>query len=74
MNGAVLRRKRISAEIPGALIATRTGISRGRLSEIERGLVCPTREEADHLNRVLDELIAAREKVAAEAERVGYPF
>jgi transcriptional regulator with XRE-family HTH domain len=56
------------------MVCERAGISRGRLSEIERGHV---RAKADELNRIEDalrQLIEARSKVAEVAAECGWPM
>ena len=69
-----LRRKRMVAEIPGRLVSSRAGISTSRLSEVERGLVPSAPDELERIERALDYLIAARQKVAAVAAEVGWPL
>ena len=74
MNGQELRRLRTAGEIPGRAVSNRAGISAGRLSEVERGLVEPAPDELARIWRAIDELVTAREKVAAVAEEVGWPL
>ena len=63
----------MSAGIPGSLICTRAQISRGRLSEIERGYVIPSADETSRIVQALDELTLARKKVEKAAAEVGWP-
>ena len=74
MMGRELKKKRVNADIPAALVSARAGIDRARVSAIERGYVEPTAEEEARLVATPDQLIAAREKVAAVAEQVGWPL
>ena len=74
MVGRELRRKRVNADIPATLVSARAGIDRARVSAIERGYVEATPEEEARLVATLDQLIAARERVAAVAEEVGWPL
>jgi transcriptional regulator with XRE-family HTH domain len=69
-----LRARRVSAYIPGPLLSKRAGISGSRLSKIERGYVEASADELSRLGEALSALISAREKVAAVAETVGWPF
>jgi transcriptional regulator with XRE-family HTH domain len=62
------------AEIPGRLVSFRAGISVSRLSEIERGLVPASPQALGRIERALDALIAAKRKVAAVAQEVGWPL
>lgn len=68
-----LRRKRVVARIPGRVLCERVRISRGRLSEIERGHISPSPEKRAELERALNELIIARKRLAAAAAEVGWP-
>ena len=67
MNGRELRRKRMAAGIPGRLLCAKVGIDRSKLSDIERTYIEPSSDESIRINRAIDELIEAKEKV----ERVG---
>jgi transcriptional regulator with XRE-family HTH domain len=68
-----LRFRRLTARIPGWAVAGRVGISRGRLSEIERGRVVATPDELVRISDALDQLIDAKSKVAQIAAQVGWP-
>ena len=74
MVGRELKKKRVNADIPAALVSARAGVDRARLSAIERGYVEPTAEETARLLAALDKLIDARARVAAVAEQVGWPL
>jgi transcriptional regulator with XRE-family HTH domain len=69
-----LRQRRILAEIPGRLVASRAAISTGRLSEIERGLVEASPDDFARIEHALDTLITAQREVKARATEVGWPF
>ena len=58
MQGHQLRQRRVAARIPGQILCNKVGISRGRLSDIEREYVQPRQEELARLNGALDELIS----------------
>ena len=52
-----LKAKRLAAGISGSVLCAKIGLSRSRLSLIERGHVCPAPEELARLEAALDELI-----------------
>jgi hypothetical protein len=68
-----LRSKRIAAEIPATLLATKAKVNRRRLSNIERRYVQPTENELQRLNAALEELIKAKSAVDRVAASVGWP-
>jgi hypothetical protein len=68
-----LRSKRIAAEIPATLLATRAKVNRCRLSNIERRYTQPTEDELRRLNAALEELIKAKSAVDRVAASVGWP-
>ena len=68
-----IKAKRVEHGIPGLLLSAKARIARSRLSDIERGYAQPTPEESERLSRALDDLIAARKKVAKFAEECGWP-
>ncbi len=51
MDVAQLKRRRLAAAIPGNLLCGRAGISRTRLSDIERGYVSPSRASFNDSSR-----------------------
>lgn len=69
-----LRKRRALVGISGQVLCARAGISRSRLTEIERGYFTPREDELRRLNRALDKLIAARRRVEAVALEVGWPW
>ena len=74
MQGHQLRQLRLANNIPGLVVCSRAGVSRTRLSDIERGYVQPREDEWVRLSRALDELILARQRVAQVATQVGWPM
>ena len=74
MTAQKLRERRITQGIPARLIGPRAHVSCSRLSDIERGYVRPSEDERIRIANALEELIAARKKVQAAAERVGWPM
>ena len=74
MQGQQLKQRRTSAGIPGGALSSRARIARSKLSDIERGYITPNDAELERLHRVLDELIKARQRVAAVAAEVRWPL
>jgi hypothetical protein len=73
MRGDQLRATRILARIPGFMLSQRARISRSRLSDIERGYVEPSEVEISRVEQALQELIQARQRMAATASECGWP-
>jgi len=71
MDGFRLMKRRRSASIAGHLVAARAGISRSRLSCIERGHVKPGPPELESISAALDGLIEAKARLAQAAEEFG---
>jgi AraC-like DNA-binding protein len=71
--GIELRTRRMSAGIPGRVLSAKAGMSRTRLSDIERGYVRPVTGELDRIYEALNLLIEAHEKIAAIAKECGWP-
>jgi hypothetical protein len=59
MEAQKLRAKRISSEIPGAVLCLKARISRSRLSDIELGHITVTPEELSRIETALEQLIEA---------------
>jgi hypothetical protein len=55
-----LKLKRLAGGISGGVLCAKAGISRSRLSLIERGFVCPGPDEASRINDAVDQLIEAK--------------
>jgi len=73
MRGTAIRNLRTTAGISGALLCLKTGISRSRLSEIERGYCHPDSQELEQINTALTELRAAKQQIQHFAASVGWP-
>ena len=68
-----LRSKRVAAEIPATMLATKARVNRSRLSNIECGHVEPNENELQRLSRALEQLIEARAAIRKTAVAVGWP-
>jgi len=71
MDGMEIGAMRRSSRIAGHLVAARAGISRSRLSAIERGQVEPNSSELQTLCSALSALIDAKSQLAKAAEAFG---
>jgi transcriptional regulator with XRE-family HTH domain len=71
--GTQLRDRRNAARIAGSLVCKKAGISRSRLSDIERGYVAASEMEIARLSVALDELTRAKQKIATVAAEEGWP-
>jgi transcriptional regulator with XRE-family HTH domain len=71
--GQLLRDKRIHARLTGLLVSARSGVSRSRLSDIERGYITPREEEVTRINATIDSLADARKAMERTATAVGWP-
>jgi transcriptional regulator with XRE-family HTH domain len=74
MRGRDIRNARIAAVITGEILCRKAGISRPRLSEIEREYRSATAVEEARLTAALQSLIGAKEKIDAFAAEVGWPM
>ena len=70
---AELRTKRIASGISGAVLCLKIGMSRSRLSAIERGYIDCTPEELVLILEALQELFAAKERIVRAAIDAGWP-
>jgi hypothetical protein len=68
-----LRQKRLAAEIPATMLASRAKVNRSKLSLLECGHALPTPDELDRLGVALDELIGVRDEVQKTAAALGWP-
>jgi transcriptional regulator with XRE-family HTH domain len=66
-----LRTKRAAAGIPGYAICQVAGISRAKLSDIERGYVTATVEDLLAVDAAIDGIIETRRHLAKLAEQAG---
>jgi len=69
-----IRQRRLAAGIPGRLLCAKSGVDRSRLSDIERGYASPSESELLRLEKALDQLISAKERVSELASQVGWPM
>jgi predicted transcriptional regulator len=73
MNAQQLRTKRTKAEIPAAMVAVRAKVDPSRLCRIEKGQISASPDELKRIADAIDDLVAAKSKVVACAEQVGWP-
>jgi transcriptional regulator with XRE-family HTH domain len=66
-----LRLKRLEARLSGDAVCRQAGISRSRLSGIERGTVIPSESEIERLSAVIDQLRLAQKEARRIAESLG---
>lgn len=71
--GSELQVRRSAARIAGSLVCLRAGITRSRLSDIERGYVTAKPDEVARISSSLDDLERAKRKVAAIIAAEGWP-
>ena len=71
--GQLLRDRRIHARLTGLMVSGRSGVSRSRLSDIERGYIMPREEEVERVNAAIDSLAEARRAMERTATEVGWP-
>lgn len=71
MTASDLRTKRVAAGIPGYAICKVAGISRAKLSDIERGYVMASAEDLRAVNAAIDGIIETRRHLAKLAEEAG---
>ncbi len=69
-----LKSKRLAAGISGSVLCAKAGISRSRLSLIERGYTMPPPQELERLDAALDELIKVKSVIERVAASVGWPL
>lgn len=68
-----LKAKRLKAGISGSVLCAKVGLSRSRLSLIERGFVNPAADEVARINTALDQLIQAKSVIEKVAAFMGWP-
>ena len=69
-----LRSRRVAAEIPATLLASKARVNRSRLSGLEHGYVQPTDDELQRLHASLEHLIRAKAVIRQAAAAVGWPL
>jgi transcriptional regulator with XRE-family HTH domain len=73
MTGEQIRSKRAFAGIAGFVLARKAGISRSRLSLLERGYASPTAGELARISEALDQLVEAQQRIRQAADAAGWP-
>jgi transcriptional regulator with XRE-family HTH domain len=68
-----LKAKRVAAGISGIVLCKKAGISRARLSDLERGYITVTQSEQARILAALNQLIAAQHQLQKLATRLGWP-
>jgi transcriptional regulator with XRE-family HTH domain len=71
MSGHDLKQRRITSGVSGDTLCKRAGISRTKLSNIERGYVVLTPPDAEKIIQALDDIVSGREKLIALASSLG---
>jgi hypothetical protein len=66
-----LRDRRCAEGIPGTAVCHRSGISRARLSDIEREYIAATAEEWERLEVAIENMVSTRLQVAKFAAQAG---
>jgi transcriptional regulator with XRE-family HTH domain len=66
-----LRARRAAEGIPGTAVCRRSGISRAKLSDIEREYVIATTEELERIEAAIEEIVRTRRQVAKFAAQAG---
>jgi transcriptional regulator with XRE-family HTH domain len=69
-----LKRQRRNAGISGAVLCTRAGVDRARLSNIENEHISPLPDEIERLEAALSQLMEAKQKVIRYAETCDLPL
>jgi transcriptional regulator with XRE-family HTH domain len=69
MTGDELRRLRLEAGVNGYLVARHSGVSRSRLSLIERGFIVPAPAEAERIKSAIEELAQVRKQTVPGDDR-----
>jgi predicted transcriptional regulator len=70
VTGKDLRHKRRQFDLPGEMVCKRAGISRSRLSAIERGYLLPSGEEAQRIASAIKDLRRRQRKLRLLASRL----
>ncbi len=71
MTAAELKTKRAAAGIPGCAVCKVAGISRAKLSDIERGYVTAAPEDLQRIDRAIEQIHQTRQHLAALATEAG---
>jgi transcriptional regulator with XRE-family HTH domain len=73
MSGSTIRGMRTNAGLPGIVVARAAGISRSRLSEIERGYVVIPADELLRIADAIGVLLLAQQAIRKCAVAAGWP-
>jgi transcriptional regulator with XRE-family HTH domain len=71
MTAADLRAKRAAAGIPGHAICQVAGISRAKLSDVERGYVAVSIEELRRIDCAIDQIVRTKRHLTTLATEAG---
>jgi transcriptional regulator with XRE-family HTH domain len=71
MTAADLKAKRAAAGIPGYAICQVAGISRAKLSDVERGYVTASPEDLQRIDCAIEQIVRTRQHLAALATEAG---
>jgi transcriptional regulator with XRE-family HTH domain len=71
VTATMIRARRAAAGIPGHAICQIAGISRAKLSDVERGYVTATPEDLHRIEAAIDGIIHTRQHLAKMAEQAG---
>lgn len=71
MTATDLKMKRAAAGIPGHAICQVVGMSRAKLSDVERGYVTASPEELHRINSAIEQILQARQHLATLAAEAG---
>lgn len=72
--GEQFRSKRAALGLSGVVVCAKVGMPRNRLTNIERGYVTPSAEEAQRLLHAIEQLGALKEKITTTAREGGWPM
>jgi transcriptional regulator with XRE-family HTH domain len=71
VTATAIRAKRAAAGIPGHAICQIAGISRAKLSDVERGYVTATPEDLRRIEAAIEGILQTRQHLAKLAEEAG---
>lgn len=71
LNGADLKSKQAAAGLAGYAVCQVAGISRARLSDVERGYVVASVQEMDRIAAAIEQILQTKQYLAAVASKAG---
>jgi transcriptional regulator with XRE-family HTH domain len=71
MTSADLKVKRAAAGIPGYAVCQVAGISRAKLSDVERGYVTASPEDLQRIDHAIEQILRTRQLISALATEAG---